>query len=229
MARPLGPPPRAIQEGVNFIRRIHTEFLAYKDDPVVLEVGCNDGMHTRMFLDEFPSIRLFCFEPDPRPIIRFNRAIHDPRVTLYPIALGDTTGQATFYQSSGTRSTAWLDDWDMSGSLLPASGHIKRTPWVNFTKRIMVDVQTLDYWVNQHPEIDTIDFLWTDLQGGEGKFVRGGLDTLTNKVRYFYHEFYKQEMYAGAPTREEVAAMLPDFTCVALFDCDVLLKNTRFK
>ena len=61
--------------------------LVGKDDPTVLEIGCNDGEDTQRFLDHFPGIKLYCFEPDPRAIAKFQRRINDSRCRLMPVAL----------------------------------------------------------------------------------------------------------------------------------------------
>src|ERR1700676_4003626 len=47
--------------------------LVGKQDPTILEIGCNDGNDTMAFLRAMPQAKIFCFEPDPRAIARFRK------------------------------------------------------------------------------------------------------------------------------------------------------------
>lgn len=67
--------------------------LLGKQDPVILEIGCNDGGQTRDFLRLFDQARIYAFEPDPRARQRFSAAVDDPRVALFDIAISDKTGR----------------------------------------------------------------------------------------------------------------------------------------
>ena len=67
--------------------------LLQKDDPVILEIGTATGEDTLGFLEEFPSIQLYCFEPDPRCIEIHRNKIKDKKCKLYEIAISDVDGQ----------------------------------------------------------------------------------------------------------------------------------------
>lgn len=43
----------------------HIVSLLNKPDPVILDVGCNDGSDSESFLRLCPEAKLYCFEPDP--------------------------------------------------------------------------------------------------------------------------------------------------------------------
>jgi tRNA G46 methylase TrmB len=49
--------------------------LLGKDDPVILEIGANDGGHTALFLELFPKAKIYAFEPDPRASEKFQRRL----------------------------------------------------------------------------------------------------------------------------------------------------------
>ncbi|WP_448380074.1 FkbM family methyltransferase [Gloeomargarita sp.] len=73
-----------------------------KDDPVILEIGANDGSHTALFLELFPRAKVYAFEPDPRASEKFQQRLgSDPRVTLAKIAISATDGEIDFYMSDG--------------------------------------------------------------------------------------------------------------------------------
>lgn len=188
--------------------------------PLMLEVGCNDGADTQHFLDAMPGIRLFCFEPDPRAIARFKTKVHDARVALIEAAVSDVDGTATFHGSSGRVPAAqrtpdalpccFLEEWDLSGSLLRPTGHLARSEWVTFPQDRNYQVSTirLDSWLAAHPEIKGIDFMWVDAQGGEAAIFRGGQETLRH-TRYCYFEFYNTPLYEGQPPLRELRKLLP--------------------
>jgi FkbM family methyltransferase len=203
--------------------------LLGKDDPVILEIGCNDGGHTRDFLTLFKRATIYAFEPDPRARARFTAAVQDPRVTLFDVAISDTDGEIDFHMSSGAPSAdvaAQLPEgWDLSGSIRKPTGHLDMLPWCTFDQHIKVKTLTLDAWCRA-AGVEAIDFIWADLQGAEGDMIRGGQSALAN-TRYLYTEYSDRELYEGQPTLRTLLSLLPDFEVIHRFSGDVLLRNTR--
>lgn len=60
--------------------------LLKKDNPIILEVGAHKGTDTLGFLKEFPRIKIYSFEPDPRIIAQHRNLVNDPRSQLYELA-----------------------------------------------------------------------------------------------------------------------------------------------
>jgi 2-O-methyltransferase len=203
--------------------------LLGKDNPIILEIGCNDGGQTRDFLTLFSKATIYAFEPDPRARARFTKAVQDPRVTLFDLAISNLDGEIDFHMSSGAPSAdvaAQLPDgWDLSGSIRKPTGHLEAQPWCTFDQHIKVKTLTLDTWC-RNEGIDTIDFIWADVQGAEGDLIRGGRAALA-RTRYLYTEYSDRELYEGQLSLHGLLSLLPDFTIVHRFAGDVLLKNTR--
>ena len=189
-----------------------------KSNPVILDVGCNDGEHTRMFLSLFPAARLFCFEPDPRARARF---VQDDRALLSSVALGAEDGMVSFYQSNGWPGGG--AGWDLSGSIRKPKNHLNVHPWCTFGEQIDVQVARLDSWAEQNG-IREIDFIWADVQGAEGDLITGGRRMLA-RTRYFYTEYNDGEMYEGQPTLDQLRAMLPNFAVECVYSDDVLFRR----
>jgi FkbM family methyltransferase len=157
--------------------------LVGRDDPTILEIGCNDGTDTLLFLEAMPRATIYCFEPDPRAIERFHKTVSDCRATLIEAAVCCEDGEALFYGSSGrppNRSrkpgaprACWLPEWDLSGSLLQPTGHLAYCPWATFPQDRQYKVRTvrLDTWMEERPEISQIDFIWCDVQGAEANSI----------------------------------------------------------
>ena len=71
-----------------------------RDDPVILEIGANDGTHTAWFKEVFPAAVVHCFEPNASAVQRFRQhAGNLPQVNLYEVAVGRTNGKVSFYPS----------------------------------------------------------------------------------------------------------------------------------
>src|SRR5262245_56296770 len=60
--------PRHVPAYPNPISKSTIHELVGRDDPLILEIGCNDGTDTAELLSTFPRGQIHCFECDPRPI-----------------------------------------------------------------------------------------------------------------------------------------------------------------
>lgn len=197
----------------------------------ILEIGCNDGYHTRMFLRLFPEARVFCFEPDARARRRFEEKTRDPRVRLFPFAIGASDGLAAFHASGGNPlgdqpHPDLPADWDLSGSLRRPTGHLQANPGVRFDEVVQVEVRTLDRWTEEEG-VETIDFIWADVQGAEMDLIRGAQKAL-RRTRFLYTEYNDHQLYEGQPSLKTISASLPDFRIRIRYPDDVLLENQRW-
>lgn len=206
------------------------DLIGQRVPATVLELGANDGWHTRLFLEEFsdPGFRIFAFEPDPRPIRRWT--ITDPRCRgPIPLAIANQDGTLTFHQSGGDDGNqSWLEDWDLSGSIHKPKGHLQMSPWVTFNRQIDVDCRRLDTWITEIQEpLPIIDLLWADVQGAEGDVILGGRDTLA-RTRFLYSEFYNTEIYEGQlPLHALLALLGDDWVLCNTYEDNFLARNKR--
>lgn len=201
--------------------------LVGRDDPLVLEIGCNDGTDTAAFLAEFPACEMHCFECDPRPVTRFRSRIDDERCHLHQVAVADADGTATLHLSGGMAPGVSMDDWDLSSSLLAPKEVVLHHPWLTFDRTTNVPTTRLDTWAAGHIPGRTVDFAWIDVQGAEPSVVRGGPETFA-RTRYCLFEFYEEEMYAGQRGLAQVLEELRSFRLVATYQgYNALARNTR--
>lgn len=200
--------------------------LINKNNPVILEIGCNNGSNTRWFLEDFENPKIHCFEPDPRAIKRFKDNIGDNnKTTLHKIALSDKNGTVQFHQSDGlpNDSLDLKEGWDLSGSILEPYKHKDIHPWCKFKSTIDVESMTLDTFM-ANVDIDIIDFVWMDVQGAEFRVLSGAQDTLS-KIRYLYTEYSNIELYKGQKNLLALARLLKDFKIEHRFKGDILFSN----
>jgi 2-O-methyltransferase len=205
--------------------------LVSKPNPIILEIGCNDGSDTLAFLRVMPEAKICCFEPDPRAIARFKKHLGTElnKVKLFEIAISDRTGTIDFHTSGGNDlPEGWnpgdlIDGWDQSGSIHRPKNHLKEYPWVKFEKIITVGTRGLDDWCAENG-VHQVDFIWMDVQGAEGEVITGASNILRN-TRFLYTEYSDKETYEGQPSLKGLLARLPSFEIIARYPQDVLLRN----
>ena len=201
-----------------------------KDDPVILEIGCNDGSHSLWFLEIFDNPQVYCFEPDPRAIQRFKTKVGQrSNINLFEIALCDHNGEVDFYKSGGhpneKQAKAMPEGWDLSGSIRQAKKHLIQHPWVTFDQKITVMASTLDSWCDKH-DIGEIDFIWMDVQGAKNDVFKGGINTLA-KTQFLYTEYSDKELYKGQWNLIKLIKLLKVFEAIIIYPGDVLLRNKK--
>ena len=205
--------------------------LIEKDNPTILEIGCNDGTHTKWFLDIFPNAKIFCFEPDPRAYRRFIESVNADQIQLFNMAISDTDGEIDFFMSSGTppsdAAKSLAQDWDLSGSIKKPKLHLEKHPWCNFDNTIKVKTMKLDSWAAEN-KVNAVDFIWADVQGSERELISGGKYAL-EKTRYFYTEYSEKELYEGQINFRQLTDLLPGFRVAKRYRYDVLLENKSLK
>jgi len=177
--------------------------LIGRRDPLILEVGANNGHTTEQFLQEMPNSKIFCFEPDPRAIRKFRKRISNPSVTLFECAVGNQNGIVNFNQSSGGEEA---DGWDQSGSIRRPKRHLETWPWVKFESQIKVPIVRLDDWALTKT-LGMIDLIWADVQGAEDDLIFGG-ETVIRSARFLYTEYGAMEWYQGQMSLDEICEAL---------------------
>jgi hypothetical protein len=78
----------------------------------------------------------------------------------------------------------------------------------------------LDDWVFTHG-IQSIDFIWADVQGAESDLILGALETL-KFTNFFYTEFSDDEWYEGQINFNSLSSLLPNFELLHKFQNDAL-------
>ncbi|OWK25875.1 methyltransferase, partial [Rhizobium yanglingense] len=193
--RPVREFLEAVREPASSLK-VHRQIvsLLHKPNPVILDIGCNDGTDTRRFLRLCPKAQLYCFEPDPRAAARFREYLnlYADKVKLFEIAMSDRNGRIDFHPSNGDGNAK---EWDRSGSIRRPKNHLSEYDWVRFNRPISVETRRLDDWCSE-AGLNKIDFIWMDVQGAEANVIAGGEQTLSN-TRFIYTEYSDQELYEG--------------------------------
>ena len=193
---------------------------------LILDVGANDGGTSFVFHEIFPNATIHSFEPDPRALLNFDRRLtleNDKltRIFLHRTAVSNFDGVANFYPSDGHNpKLQWYPSgWDLSGSLnKPLSEYHPGAETITFSRTIPVKVTSLNKWFNLH-QVEKVDLLWMDVQGGELKVIEGAKD-LIPLTRYIYLECMKESIYHEQPSLQEINQALNTHELVGVFPED---------
>jgi len=202
--------------------------LLRKENPLILEVGAHVGNDTRIFLQEFKDIKIYCFEPDPRCIKIFENTITDDRCTLIEAAVSNADGKTILHLSKSMekkigvpsmnylRSLGVIDLFKIikkklwqriskvdslgQASIKKAISKSERYPWLIFDQNINIETVRLDTFIEKN-DIFFVDFIWSDVQGAERDMIEGATNTL-KITKYVYMEYGETSPYPEALTRE---------------------------
>jgi FkbM family methyltransferase len=205
-----------------------------KNNPVIFEIGCADGIDTQEFIDEFgQEIVLHCFEPDPRNASVFTSGGYRPinpnfdlpvsggTIFFNQCAIGSMDGKMKMYQTNTIYSSSLKKPTD---NLFQTWNDIK------IQDEIEIDCIKLDTYSSDN-DISIIDFIWADVQGAEDYLIEGGRKTLNEKTRYFYTEYAKDKnnsYYNESPDLERILSLLGEnWILLQDFGTDALFKNTK--
>ncbi|WP_295641741.1 FkbM family methyltransferase [uncultured Methylibium sp.] len=148
----------------------------------------------------FPALRrIDLFEPQPEPLAALEAlARRDPRLRVFPCAIADTDGTATFHVASNHGE---------SSSLLELGSHKSLFPEVSMQTSIEVRTRRLDSVLAEH-SLEPPDALIIDVQGAEYLVLSALPAALLANVRLIYTEVSTEAVYAGARPLADVEALL---------------------
>lgn len=169
------------------------------ENPIILEAGAHNGHDTIQMATMWPTCTIYAFEPLPNFFAITNaKAKPFSQIKCFNLALSNFNGTADFYVSSGAS--------DQSSSLLKPKEHLNQHPDVTFKTMIKVQTSTLDDWAKQN-NVDHIDFMWLDMQGGEYQMLKASTKILPT-VQVIFTEISYIELYEGCPNFPEFKTWL---------------------
>lgn len=139
----------------------------------IFDLGAHRGQTARRYRKLFPKAKIFCFEPFPESIRELEKQFaNDKNIQIVPNAVGAENTILPFY----------VNGLDATNSLLtrPASERRYYPKLATLKDKIDVEVITLDDFVS-NSNIETIEILKFDIQGGELDALYGAKKILANK------------------------------------------------
>jgi FkbM family methyltransferase len=177
---------------------VQRDLLGPRGASVIFDVGASDGRVTKRYRNLFEGARVICFEPDDaraRSIEELNlRDVH-----VMKKALTDFEGTAQFFVNADPDTSSLLPS-------LPTGSYVDQFTAPSGT--ISVAATTLDAYCAQH-ELEHIDILKMDIQGGELAALRGASGLLAARsIRLIYLEVEFMALYRDQPLYHHIAAFL---------------------
>ena len=145
------------------------------DGDIVFDVGGNIGMWSEVVLKSFPKVFLHIFEAasgfQDNLFERFSEMIKEKQVVVNRVGVSNTEGvkDFNFYHSHPALST-----------LFPRNDEIRSRFKICEPVIRQINTVTIDKYCERN-EIDCIDFLKVDVEGGEFDVLLGASNLLLNK------------------------------------------------
>jgi len=166
---------------------------------VLYVVGAFLFEERELLFELFPNLeKVVLFEPVPEVyqqllIITKN----DPRIVVFPYAIGDTDERRDFYITNNYQSS----------SILPLGKHRELFPQVEHTRTVTVECYRLDSVIQLH-HLPLPDMLFLDVQGAEYQVLAALSSTLRQRIRLIYTEVSTEPLYQGSKPLAEVTELL---------------------
>ncbi|MEQ9567481.1 MAG: FkbM family methyltransferase, partial [Pseudomonadales bacterium] len=176
------------------------------------DVGAHWGESIEFFCSLFETPRIFSFEPDPDSFKRvLNTLAQYSGCEAFNIALSESPGRSSFFRSSLSHLNSLSPINLLSRDhirLVQSANSIERDEIVKeFNHEISVVCETLDSFV-RNQNIEHIDLLKLDVQGGEAQVLRGATSAITN-VGVLVVEISLFDFYETRTTFGEIEKYLP--------------------
>ena len=162
------------------------------DQPVILDIGAHRGQTASKYKQLFPQSKIYCFEPFPDSVnVLKDRFSSDSTVEIFPTAVSETTGVQKFYANHQSATNSLLPRPTMLRRYYPEDASLKA--------EIEVPVISIDNFVCTK-NIEKLDILKMDIQGGELKALQGAKQVLKKKnILLIYLEIMFVPHYENAP------------------------------
>lgn len=128
-------------------------------DAIVLDIGANIGIWSRLFAAQVRDGHVYCFEPSPgnfRVLVE-NMAVHD-NATCFDLACSNRRGRTTFSVTGNSGLHHIVANGD--------------------ERSINIQTIRLDDWVSQDTDLLRLDFIKIDVEGHEPEVLAGGAATI---------------------------------------------------
>lgn len=162
--------------GVDYLSDIH-RLSKLLDLPVgvFFDIGAHTGETAQAVLRDFERARVYSFEAHPTTFAELQKNVADDRAKLFPLAVSDQVGHATFFDYG---HLATCNSLVGENQFAVRSGNPART--------LSVPCITLDQFCVQE-NIAHIDVLKIDTEGHDLSVLLGAAETLKNRGVSFVH------------------------------------------
>lgn len=154
-------------------------------NPIIFDVGANDGDSIERFSSVFKSeeFKIYSFEPIPKLFqILKNKYDLKKNIKLFNLALDDKIIKSKFFSYEYDKISSLIQTDENSKFHKSRQIAVKNSDYSNFTNEIEVQTSTIDNIADEQ-NIDKIDVLKIDTQCSEDRVLKGSKKLLNlNKI-----------------------------------------------
>ena len=170
-----------------------------RDRPVILDIGAYNGEDSKIYFDLLKNVKLYAFEADPTVCEIFKKDCHsymeNDNFQLIEKAVSNSDKYINWHSCVIDRE---LDEYPKevpdyygnsgpSGTSKKPTGHLQQYKHITFSEPAVIPSIKLDTWLDKM-NIDIIDFIHCDVNGGEREFFEGAKETLNNNTKFLWIE-----------------------------------------
>lgn len=166
---------------------------------VYVDGGAYDGTMARRFLKRFPDLEVHAFEPIAETYSRLCANLASVPGALYPLALAPESGQVTIHYNNAPGTCSVLP----RGPFSEVYFNHATTP----LEERHVRATSLDDWFAASG-LERVDILKLDLQGYEGRVLKGATNLLKTRIPCIFLEVMFVPEYEGCSLFGDIDATL---------------------
>ena len=157
-----------------------------RENPVIFDIGANQGQTLRLFQRKIPRATIHSFEPSPGVFSSFLSKIDGPNLHVWNMGIGAKAGKLTLHENERSDLTSFLP--------------IGTEGWGAIVRETSVEVTTIDDFCQKYG-IEYIDVLKSDTQGFEYEVFKGADRWLSEgRIGLIYFELLFTRQYGGQPS-----------------------------
>ena len=189
---------RALTRGVGASLEHSVVLRSLPPAGTILDIGANKGQFILEAIKWHSGANLIAFEPleSERALMEYTLA-GEPRLTIYPVALGQEDTTVTFHVSTAADSSSILEQTALQAETFPGTQN---------AAHVEIPVRRLDHVLDRSALAGPV-ICKIDVQGFELN-VLIGFGGLLDAVDYLIVELTNIPFYEGAPNSADVIAFL---------------------
>ncbi len=181
---------------------------------IIIEAGASDGVDTQKFIDLFPTVNIYAFEPVKEQyeylITKFSGRYD---IKIYNAALSDIGGTQKINVG---KSSGFLGGMG-SSSLLTPNLHNDWFPQVQFNEIEIVNTVKLSEFILEK-NIPIVDLLWLDVQGKELDILKEAEEQIIEKVKSIHLECSRINLYENQSKFKHIKKFMDKINFVCRID-----------
>lgn len=189
--------------GAEIIKARKTFNQIYKDNiknPIIFDVGANEGQSIERFKSIFPKSIIHSFEPIKECYEKIIRIYDKKNIFINNCALGDKECERFFYINKNTYTSSFFKINNKYKELVNSDG-------INMS--VKKKISTIDGYLSLH-KIKKIDILKIDTQGYELNILKGAKKSLKSKIKFIELEFILADYYKKKVNFYEIDKILSE-------------------